>query len=114
MRLLGRGGSVSRMRRRTSSWAACSEFLRAERRGAGQQFVQQDAQRIDVAAGIHVDAAELRLFGAHVERRSDQRLKTGVHRAVGQVGPERFGDAKVDDFGNWLAVDFGDQDVASA
>ena len=54
-RVLGLGGSSSRMIRSISSNAAsCSRFL-LERRRAGQQLVQQHAQRVDVAAGVDVE-----------------------------------------------------------
>ena len=37
-----------------------------ERRVAGEQFVEQHAQRIDVAARVDVQLVELGLLGAHV------------------------------------------------
>ena len=71
MRVLGRGGSSSRMIRRISSKAAaCSRSL-SNGVVAGQQLVQQHAQRIDVAARVDVELTELGLLGAHVERRAD-------------------------------------------
>ena len=57
----------------------------AEGRGADQQFVQQDAQRIDVAAGVDVRVVDLRLFGTHVLRRADHG-----HRRVGHHRPAAF------------------------
>ena len=71
IRVLGLGGSSSRMMRRISSKAACCQPILVERRGARQQLVQQHAQRIDVAPRVDVQAGHLRLFGAHVERRAD-------------------------------------------
>ena len=53
-RLLGLGGSSSRMIRRISSNAASLQPLLLERRRAGQQFVQEHAQGVDVAAGVDV------------------------------------------------------------
>ena len=47
------------------------EALLVKRRGAGQQLVKQHAQRVDIAARIDVQAAHLRLLGAHVHRRAD-------------------------------------------
>lgn len=48
---------------------------------AGNQLVEQDAQRVDVAARI--DGAQAGLLGAHVQRGANNRLKTRVDRAVG-------------------------------
>src|SRR5262249_42679463 len=54
-----------------------------QRRGAGEQLVEEHAQRIDVAARVAVQAAHLRLLGAHVRRRADH-LPVG-----GEQGPLR-------------------------
>ena len=58
-RVLGFGGSSSRIRRRTSVNAASRSRWPLQRRGAGQQLVEQDAERIDVAARVHVQPAQL-------------------------------------------------------
>ena len=50
-RALGRGGSSSRTRRSTSSRPAPVTRSRLQRRRAGQQLVQQDAERVDVRRG---------------------------------------------------------------
>ena len=60
--------------------AGAAEGLLVERRGAGQQLVEQHAQRIDVAAGIDVQPAHLRLLGAHVQRRADELRQGRVDR----------------------------------
>ena len=82
-----------------------------KRRRAGQQLVQQDAQRIDIAAGIDVDHAQARLLGTHVQRCPDHLRELGIDRLFGQLLVQRLGDAKVDHLGNGHAIDFGDQDV---
>ena len=51
-RVLGRGGSSSRMRRRTSEKAASSSLYRTQRCRAGQKLIEQDAQGVDIAAGV--------------------------------------------------------------
>ena len=56
------------------------ELLAVERRAAGEQLVEQHAQRIDVAARVDVQAAAFRLLGAHVERRADHLAVAGEHR----------------------------------
>src|SRR5580704_6501437 len=58
------------------------EPLLVERRRAGQQLVEQDAQRVDVAAGVHVEPGHLRPFRTHVEGRADQRPVTFIGRSL--------------------------------
>ena len=70
-------------------------FLRVERRAAGQQFVEQHTQAVDVAARIDVQPAHLRLLGAHVSRRADKLMHLRVNGRVGQPAFRRLGDAKV-------------------
>ena len=52
------------------------QLLRIERRAAGQQFVEQHAQAVDVAARVDVQPAHLRLLRAHVSRRADELVQT--------------------------------------
>ena len=72
-RVEGFGGSSSRIRRRISEYAAWRSLLLLQRRRAGQQLVEQHAQRVDVAARVDVQAAHLGLLGAHVLERADDR-----------------------------------------
>ena len=60
------------------------ELLLFERRGAGEQLVEDDAEGIDVGAGIDVEVVELGLLGAHVERRADHQAVSRVERVLGQ------------------------------
>ena len=53
-RVLGRGASVSRIVRRIPSRSCFAERLAVERQPADQQFVEQHAERIDVAARVDV------------------------------------------------------------
>ena len=62
--------------------AGFAERLLVERRRAGEQLVEQHAQRIDVAAGIDAELVHLGLLGAHVERRADELGKAGIERAA--------------------------------
>jgi len=55
-----------------------------EGRGPGQEFVQQHAQRVDIAAGVDVQAAHFGLLGTHIQRRADHRREPGVQRPLGQ------------------------------
>ena len=61
--------------------------LCVERRLAGQQFVEQHAQTVDVAARIDVQPAHFRLLRAHVSRRADELFEGGEDRFVGQRLP---------------------------
>ena len=80
-RMLGVGGSSSRMIRRISSKAACLERLGIERGRAGQQLVEQDAQRVDVAAGVDVQARDSTCSGLMYKRRADELREGGVERS---------------------------------
>ena len=76
--------------------------LLVERRRAGEQFVEQHAQRVDVAAGVDVEAGHLRLLGAHVERRADHLGEGGEQRLLGELLARRLGHAEVDHLGHRL------------
>ena len=81
------------------------------RRRAGQEFIQEHAQRIDIAAGVNVERVEGRLFGAHVLERADELAVLRERGAVGQLVPGRLGDAEVDDLGRRNVVVKGDEHV---
>ena len=85
--------------------------MRVQRRRAGQQLVQQHAQRVDVAAGVDVEVVQLRLLGAHVLQRADHRAELGEQRLLGQLLAGRLGHAEVDHLRHRLAVVQGDQHV---
>ena len=87
------------------------EFGLFERGRAGQEFVEQDAERIDVAAGVDVERPHLGLLGAHVFEGADDGAKLGEHRPLGQPLLDRFGHAEVDHLGLGLAVAEGHQHV---
>src|SRR5262249_12444404 len=80
-------------------------------RAAGQQLVQEDAERVDVAARVDVQLVDLRLLGRHVLQRAYDIAKAGDQRLLGQALPGRLGDAKVDDLRHRPAVVDGDQHV---
>ena len=88
-----------------------AERLAVERRAAGQQLVEQDAQGVDVAAGVHVGRREVGLLGAHVQRRADELVEAGEQRPLGEAPAGGLGDAEVDDLGDGHAVDDGHQHV---
>ena len=76
-----------------------------------EQFVQQHAQRVDVAARVDVMVVQLGLLRRHVLQRADDRAEAGDQRVVRQLLAGRLGHAKVDDLRHRLAVVEGDQHV---
>ena len=58
-RVEGFGGSTSRMQPAHLVKAGLQQFLGVERRAAGEQFVEQHAKAVDVAAGVDVESAQL-------------------------------------------------------
>ena len=84
--------------------AAFAPLLTGERCQAGEQLVQEHAERVDVGAGVDVEPRHLGLFGRHVLRRADQLVVPRVQRLLGQLGVGRLGDAEVDDLGHRHAV----------
>ncbi len=102
-RVLGRGGSSSRMIRRTSSPRCfCQSDACPEGRRAGQKLIEQHAEAVDIRSRIHVgQLAHLRLLGAHVQRRANELLEFGEERAIGEaLLARRFCDAEVNDLGD--------------
>jgi hypothetical protein len=95
-----------------ASIALRHQFLRVEGRAAGEQFVEQHAEAVDVAAGVDVQPAHLRLFRAHVGRGADELVELREDRGL-SVSPAfgGLGDAEVDDLGDGHAVVEGDEDV---
>ena len=92
--------------------AGVAQGRAVEGRGAGQQLVEQNAQRIDVATGVDVQAAQLGLLGTHVQRRADHLVEVGEQRALGELLMRGLGDAKIDDLGHRRDVVQFHQDVA--
>ncbi len=87
------------------------QFLLIERRAAREQFVEQHAQAVDVAARVNVQAGHHRLLGTHVGRCADELLEGGEERLVGQPSLRGLGDAEVNHLGDGHAVVDGDEDV---
>ena len=83
-RVVGLGGSFSRIIRITSSKPPEPTISCVEWRAARQQFVEQHAEAVDVAAGVHVQAAQARLLRTHVGRRADELVEPGKDRLVRQ------------------------------
>jgi hypothetical protein len=73
------------------------QFLRIERRCAGQEFVKQHAEAVNVRARVDVQPAHLGLFGTHVGGCPDELMQVGVDGRVGQAPFDGLGDAEIDD-----------------
>ena len=84
--------------------AGLDEFLGVERRPPGQQFVEQHAETVNVAARVNVPPAHLRLFGTHVSWCADKLIVGGEQRVVGQASLGRLGDAEINHLRHGHAV----------
>src|SRR6266567_915438 len=91
--------------------AGLQEFLGVEGRFAGEQFVEEHAERVDVAAGVYIHAGDLGLFRTHVGGGAEELLEAGEDGLLGQFHLGGFGDAEINDLGHRHAVVDGDQDV---
>ena len=84
--------------------AGLDEFLRIERRFAGEQFVEQHAEAVNIGAGVDIQPAHFSLFRADVGGRADEFIKLGVNSLVGQPAFGGLGDAEVNHLGHGHAV----------
>ena len=88
--------------------AGLEQFPGIEGRLSGEQFVEQHAQRIEVAARIHVPAVEGGLFWTHVRGRAQDGAQFGQCSVRRERGLGGLGDAEVDDLGLGLVGSSGD------
>ncbi len=88
-----------------------TERLGIVRQNAGQQHIQQYAQRVDIRTRIDVFVDHLGLFGTHVLRRAQQLAVLRKERPLGQGLAHGLGHAKVDDLRCGPVVLCGDDDV---
>ena len=93
--------------------ADLEQFLRIEGRAAGHQLVEQDAQGVDVAAGVDVQVGHESLLGAHVGGGADELLEGGVDRLVGeQLAAGGLGHPEIDHLRHQAPVRLhGDENV---
>ena len=82
-----------------------------ERQRPDQHFIEQDAERIDVAARVHVDGRQLCLLGAHVLGRAEKAPELGEQGPLGQRLRDRLRDAEVDDARDGMVVSDRDQHI---
>ena len=88
-----------------------AEFRRIEGGPSANQFVEQDAEAINIAAGVHVAAAAGGLFRAHRGecahgQSADFRQAGRQLRAIGGLG-----DAEIDDLGLGFSILHGNEHV---
>ncbi|GMU33922.1 MAG: hypothetical protein AMXMBFR20_17940 [Planctomycetia bacterium] len=62
---------------------------------AGQQLETENAEGIDITAGIDVGGVALQLLGAHVSQCSDEFADGGLHGGL-EIGVDDAGDAEVE------------------
>ena len=67
------------------------------RETAGQQFVQHDAQRVDIGPDVEVIHHPVELLGAHVLQRAHDASVASQHRGERRVLLHASGDTEVDD-----------------
>ncbi len=91
--------------------ADSAQHLRLEGQSAGEQLVEDHAERVDVGAGVDVDAGHLRLFGRHVLEGADELTQLRVQGPLRQVLVRRLGHTEVDDLGDRPVLLDGDEDV---
>ena len=73
------------------------DFSQIERRRARQQFVKNDAERIDVGARVDILARRIGLLRAHVFRSADQRPHAREQGVRSQLLGQRLGHSEIDD-----------------
>ena len=80
---------------------------------ASEKLVKDDAEGVDVGAGVDIKGIHLGLFGTHVLQRADDLAELGEERLISQASLmlEGFGESEVDDLGNGATIVERDQDV---
>ncbi len=84
--------------------ARSQELLGIEGSFAGQQFIEQHAQRVNIAPGVDVQAVHFRLLRTHVGRRANELFRGGEDGRIGQTALGCFGDAEIDHLRRWQTV----------
>ena len=82
-----------------------------DRGTAGEQFVKQNAQRVDVTARVDIQPAEAGLLRTHVHRGADELFEACEKRLVRELALRGLGDAEVDHLGHRHAVVQRHEDV---
>ena len=89
----------------------CFEIAGFEGARAGEEFVQQNAEAVDVGARVDVLAGQAELLRTHVGGGADELPEAGGKGLLGQGLLDRLGNAEVDDFRGRPPILQRDQDV---
>ena len=76
-----------------------------------QQFVEQHAQAVDVAARVNVEPAHFRLLGANISWRADELLEMRIDRLIREDTLHRLGNPKINHLGHRLTIVHRDEDI---
>src|SRR5579871_4534554 len=87
------------------------DLAQIERRRTGQKFVENDAQRVNIGAGIYILTRGERLLRTHIFRSPDDGAYAGEQGIGSEFLGERLGHAEVDNFGGGLAIHFRDENT---
>ena len=110
-RVEGRGGSLLSDRAPHRIQPGLHQFLAVEGRFAGQDFIKQYTQAVDVAARINIQPTHLCLLGAHIRWRAHELVESGEDGFVGQSLFDGFGYAEINHLGHGHAVMQCHQDI---
>ena len=91
--------------------ADARERVLLDGRVAGEQFVEQHAEGVDVAARVDVQRGQLRLLGRHVERRADHLLELRIDRLLDEPPLRRLRHAEINHLRHRLPVVDRHEDV---
>src|SRR4051812_14393583 len=78
---------------------------------ASEELVEQNTERIDIAACINVVTGQLGLLGAHVKRCADKLRQRRIDRALGQLLADGLRYAEVNHFYDRATVVRGDHHI---
>ena len=81
-----------------------TQSIRVKGQSAGQELIQDHAERVDVRAYVNVLAGGVCLFGAHVFGGADQPTLLREQGVVRQGTGQGLGDPKIDYLGHGLVV----------
>lgn len=88
-----------------------AEFIAGEWRAAGQEFIEQNTQAVNVRASVDVDAA-FGLLGRHVVRRADELAVFGEEGLFCKSLHDGLGDSEVNHLRKRLAILSTDEHIA--
>ena len=91
--------------------AGFHEVSALKRRVAGEQFVKQYAEGVNIAARVQIYAGQPCLLRTHISRCADKLPHRRVNRLVRQPLLGCLGNSEIDHLGHWLSVLHGYKDI---